>query len=153
MVGEGFKSFLDVVRQGHPNTPIVVISPVLRPDAEDVPNKLGATLADIRNAIESVTRDRVIAGDDSLSLVAGETIIESGHLADGIHPGDEGHKRIAVTAAKALTAAMNPVGQNLGTDLMREGINGFRPGGETADMLDEPLDGRRTDRTAASSLY
>ena len=153
MVGEGFKSFLDVVRQGHPNTPIVVISPVLRPDAEDVPNKLGATLADIRNAIESVTRDRVIAGDDSLSLVAGETIIEAGHLADGIHPGDEGHKRIAVTAAKALTAAMNPVGQNLGTGLMREGINGFRPGGEPADTLDEPLDGRRTDRTAASSLY
>ncbi len=113
MVGEGFKSFLDVVRQGHPNTPIVVISPVLRPDAEDVPNKLGATLADIRNAIESVTRDRVVAGDDALSLVPGETIIDAGHLADGIHPGDEGHKRIAAAAAKALNAAMNPVGQKL----------------------------------------
>ena len=153
MVGEGFKSFLDVVRQGHPNIPIVVISPVLRPDAEDVPNKLGATLADIRNAIESVTRDRVMAGDDALSLVTGETIIEAGHLADGIHPGDEGHKRIAATAAKALNAAMNPPGQNLAPDLMREGVSGFRPGGEPGDMLEEPLDGRYTERTAASSAY
>jgi lysophospholipase L1-like esterase len=153
MVGEGFKSFLDVVRQGHPNTPIVVISPVLRPDAEDVPNKLGATLADIRNAIESVTRDRVAAGDDALSLVTGETIIEADHLADGIHPGDEGHKRIAAAASKALNAAMNPVGQNLAPDLMRDGVSGFRPAGEPGDMLDESLDGRYAERTAASSVY
>ena len=153
MVGEGFKSFLDVVRQGHPNTPIVVISPVLRPDAEDVPNKLGATLADIRNAIESATRDRVGAGDDSLSLVVGETIIEAGHLADGIHPGDEGHKRIAATVAKALNAAMNPLGQNLAPDLMREGVGGFRSAGEAGDLLDESLDGRYSERTAASSVY
>ena len=104
MVAEGFRAFLDVVRQGHPTTPIVVVSPVLRPDAEDVPNKLGATLSDIRHAIESVTRDRIVAGDDTLSLVAGEGIIDADHLADGIHPGDEGHKRIAATMAKALNA-------------------------------------------------
>ena len=48
MVAAGFTAFLDVVRDGHPDVPIVVISPVLRPDAEDEPNRLGATLADIR---------------------------------------------------------------------------------------------------------
>ena len=86
--------------------PIVVISPVLRPDAEDEPNRLGATLADIRRAIESVTRDRIIDGDRTLALVAGEAIISADHLGDGIHPDDEGHKRIAATVSKALTLAM-----------------------------------------------
>ncbi len=106
MVTEGLWGFLDVVRQGHPTTPIVVISPVVRSDAEEAHNRLGASLADIRHAIEMVTRDRIVCGDHTLSLVTGRTIISTEHLADGIHPSDEGHKRIAATVARALTAAM-----------------------------------------------
>ena len=107
MVSEGLRAFLHVIRQAHPTTPIVVASPILRPDAEDVPNKLGATLVDIRQAIESVTTERIEAGDVALSLVPGAGIINAGHLADGIHPGDEGHKRIAAAMTRALTAAMD----------------------------------------------
>jgi lysophospholipase L1-like esterase len=106
MVAEGFRGFLDVIREGHPLTPIVVVSPFVRPDAEKEPNRLGATLANIRNAIESVTRDRMASGDLTLSLVAGKSTISDEHLGDGIHPGDEGHKRIAATVSKALTAAI-----------------------------------------------
>jgi lysophospholipase L1-like esterase len=162
MVSEGFQAFLDVVRQGHPNTPVVVISPVLRPDAEEVPNKLGATLADIRRAIESITRDRMASGDDSLSLVAGEGVIESDHLADGIHPGDEGHKRIAVTVAKALTAAVSSAGDLPAADLVKGGVNRLQsaetpaetPAKAPADnTLDDALEARRPDRTAASSVH
>ncbi len=109
MLGEGFAGFLDVVREGHPSTPIIVVSPVLRPDAEDEPNRLGATLADIRHTIETVTRERIVAGDETLALVAGESIITAEHLGDGIHPDDEGHKRIAATVGKALTLAMKSV--------------------------------------------
>lgn len=126
MVREGFASFLDVVRQGHPTTPIVVITPVLRPDAEDVPNKLGATLAGIRSAIESVTRDRIVAGDRFLSLVPGAGMIEAGHLADGIHPGDEGHKRIAATVVKALNAALVPTGPSASDPA--DGLTGIASG-------------------------
>ena len=118
MVTEGFHGFLDVVRQGHPHTPVVIVSPVLRPDAEDVPNKLGASLSEIRHAFESVTRDRIIGGDTTLSLVTGADIIEADHLADGIHPGDEGHKRIAATVGKALNAAVKSAG---------DGAEGSRP--------------------------
>jgi lysophospholipase L1-like esterase len=109
MVSEGLQAFLDIVRQGHPTTPIVVISPIMRPDAEDAPNRLGATMADIRHVMETITRERILGGDTTLSLVAGESIITGAHLADGIHPGDEGHKRIASAVAKALTSAMKPV--------------------------------------------
>ena len=106
MITAGLHAFLDVVRLGHPTTPIVVVSPIRRPDAEDVANKLGATLADIRHAIESVTRERIVAGDTMLSLVAGEAIVGDEHLSDGIHPGDEGHKRVAATVARTLTTAL-----------------------------------------------
>ena len=119
MVAEGFRGFLDVVRQGHPTTPLVVISPIVRPDAEDVPNKLGATMADIRHAIESVTRARIVDGDSTLTLVAGETMIAEEHLADGIHPGDEGHRRIAASVAKALSRAIRATGEAPGIDALR----------------------------------
>ena len=106
MLTEGLRGFLDVVRTGHPGVPIVVVSPIIRPDAEDAPNRLGATLAELRQAIESVTRQRIDEGDDALSLIEGLGIITAEHLDDGIHPGDEGHKRIAASVVKALTASL-----------------------------------------------
>jgi lysophospholipase L1-like esterase len=110
MITEGLEAFLDVVRSGHPEAPVVVMSPIRRPDAERERNRLGATLADIRDAIEAVTRRRIVAGDANLSLVAGEGLIGEDHLADGIHPSDEGHKRIAAAVGKALSTALSSLG-------------------------------------------
>ncbi len=177
MIEEGLRAFLDVVRQGHPTTPVVVISPLLRPDAEDTPNKLGASLADIRHAIESVTRERIVAGDTTLSLIAGAGVIGPEHLADGIHPGDEGHKRIAAAVGKSLTAAMRYAEQGPIPDLLTDTaphyamtvISGGRSDDEPgpADPSDEssartddrsPLDqltleDEGTEPAAAPSLY
>src|SRR5438874_6686460 len=58
MMRAAVAAFIDVVRQGHPDTPIIVASPVVRPDAEESPNRLGATLADLRAAMEHVVADR-----------------------------------------------------------------------------------------------
>jgi lysophospholipase L1-like esterase len=150
MVAEGFHGFLDVVRQSHPTAPIVVISPIVRPDAEMAPNRLGATLGDIRHAIESVARDRIVAGDETMSLVTGGDVLNADHLADGIHPGDEGHKRLAAAAGKALHAAMAPavVGdlrpsdlEGLGTPIRVPGAM-IRPGGSApAHGFAEPATG------------
>jgi len=103
---EGLEAFLDIVRGGHPNTPIVVASPVIRPDAETTPNKLGASLGDLRLAMEEVVRDRVASGDADLSLVPGGDLIGKGQLADGIHPNDEGHAAIAVALGPAIRSAL-----------------------------------------------
>ncbi len=126
MVAEGFTGFLDIIREGHPTAPIVVVSPVIRPDAEDEPNRLGATLADIRHTIESVTRDRIVSGDQTLALVAGEAIITADHLGDGIHPDDEGHKRIAATVGKALTQAMKAAAEEPSPEAMKAAARTFR---------------------------
>ena len=128
MVAEGMRSFLDIVRQGHPSTPIVVLSPVLRPDAEHVANRLGASLADIRRTIESTVGERIAAGDAALSLVAGAGVITADNLGDGIHPGDEGHKRIAAAVTKALVAVLKPTGDPLEErDVAPFGTLGERP--------------------------
>jgi lysophospholipase L1-like esterase len=107
MLYEGTRAFLDIVRQGHPRTPLVVVSPVLRPDAERTPNRLGATLADLRAAIEEATTGRVDAGDDQMSLICGGDIVTAEDLADGIHPSDPGHARLADVAGGAIAAAVS----------------------------------------------
>ena len=104
---EGLRAFLDIVRGGHPNTPIVVASPVIRPDAETTPNKLGASLDDLRRTMEEVVRDRVARGDVDLSLVTGGDLISEGQLADGIHPNDDGHGAIAAALGPAIRSALD----------------------------------------------
>ena len=104
---ENTGAFVDIVRAGHPGVPIVVCSPVIRPDAESTPNSLGATLADLRRAMENATRARIDAGDTLLSLVFGEPVIRPEHLADGVHPGDEGHRVIAAAFGAAVRESLD----------------------------------------------
>jgi lysophospholipase L1-like esterase len=112
MMSAGFDGFLTIVRQGHPATPIVVVSPIRRPAAEDTPNRLGATLASLRAAIEGVVRERIAGGDPNLLLVEGNALVPDERLPDGIHPDDEGHVLLATALgpvmAGALTGAKKP---------------------------------------------
>jgi lysophospholipase L1-like esterase len=104
MVRVGLDAFLDIVRQGHPETPIVVVSPVVRPDAEATANRLGATLADLRSAIEDVVATRA-ERDARLSLVLGAALLSPDQLPDGIHPGDEGHAALAAAIGPRVASA------------------------------------------------
>ncbi|MBW2243821.1 MAG: GDSL family lipase [Deltaproteobacteria bacterium] len=101
----GLHAFLDLVRAGHPKTPIVAISPILRADAESVPNVLGASLGDLRAAFEGVVEERQKAGDGQLELVPGRDLVAAERLPDGIHPDDEGHRAIARALAPVLADA------------------------------------------------
>ena len=101
LFAEGLRAFLDIVRQGHPQTPLLLVSPVVRPDAEDTPNRLGATLADLRRAFEDVAGAR---GD--VTLVRGLDLLGPEHLGDGIHPNDEGHRRMAAAIGAAASAIL-----------------------------------------------
>ena len=107
MMRAGTAAFIEVVRQGHPETPIVVASPVVRPDAETTPNRLGATLTDLRLAMEQVAQARIDSGDKRLTLVTGGDIIGPELLADGIHPGDEGHRVLAEVIGGAVRDALD----------------------------------------------
>ena len=96
------EAFLRVVRQGHPQTPILVASPIIRPDGEETANKLGATLGDLRAAMEDAVRVRIAEGDDALRLIEGLPLVPAEQLGDGIHPNDEGHLSLARALGPAL---------------------------------------------------
>jgi lysophospholipase L1-like esterase len=104
MVRATTAAFLRIIRAAHQDVPILVVSPLIRPDAEDRPNALGTTLADIRNAIEhtvSATSDRLT------SLLPGVDLLPASMLTDGIHPGDDGHRVLAtVLGAEVIRLRM-----------------------------------------------
>ncbi|MFF9865853.1 GDSL-type esterase/lipase family protein [Streptomyces sp. NPDC013953] len=99
---ETTRAFVALVRRGHPDTPLLVVSPVLRPEAETTPNALGATLAELRSAMEEAVRDMTAGGDARLSLLPGRDVLGPEHLMDGLHPDDAGHARIAAAVARAV---------------------------------------------------
>ncbi|MFF8603436.1 GDSL-type esterase/lipase family protein [Streptomyces sp. NPDC015232] len=102
---ETTRAFVTLVRRGHPDTPLLLLSPVLRPAAEHTGNALGATLGELRAAMEAAVRDLVAAGDSRLALLPGGPLLGPGDLADGLHPNDRGHARIAAAVADALRRA------------------------------------------------
>ena len=106
LFAEGLRAFLAVVRTGHPVTPIVASSPILRPDAEETPNRLGATLADLRRAFERVVGERIASGDDRIALLPGGGLVPAARLGDGIHPDDAGHALLAAAIGPMLRARL-----------------------------------------------
>jgi lysophospholipase L1-like esterase len=106
-IAETTRLFLTAVRQGLPLVPIVVVSPIVRPAAERVPNRFGATLADLRTAQEdAVRRFAETTGDERITLVPGLDLLPPERLPDGIHPDDEGHRLLAAALAPHVSAGL-----------------------------------------------
>jgi len=122
---------LDTIRDGHPDTPIVLISPIICPVAEDHPGPtlpnvdgrfdvierpaelmLGAlTLSRIRELLEVVVMQRVIAGDVNLHHLHGFELFgpaDVDDLPDGLHPNSAGYRRMGERFAAWAFAAGGP---------------------------------------------
>ncbi|MCX5383604.1 GDSL-type esterase/lipase family protein [Streptomyces sp. NBC_00083] len=99
---ETLLAFVRLVRQGHPTTPLLLVSPLLHPEAEETPNALGATLTELRTALEDAARTLMAEGDGHLRLLLGHGLLTPDHLADGLHPTDEGHALLGAAVAEAL---------------------------------------------------
>jgi lysophospholipase L1-like esterase len=100
-------AFIRIIRAGHPDVPIVISSPIVRPDADDTPNALGATLEDLREAMEQAVR---ALDDDLLTLIPGRDILSAALLSDGVHPGDEGHRVLARALGGVVATQCDRVG-------------------------------------------
>lgn len=94
---------------------------MLRPDAEQTPNRLGVTLAELRTSMEEAVVDLMRArsdsgsrsgsgsgsGDKRLALLPGRDLIGPEQLADGVHPDDKGHAALAAAVAEALRTTLS----------------------------------------------
>ncbi|MGW6455578.1 GDSL-type esterase/lipase family protein [Streptomyces sp. NPDC055078] len=127
--------FLDTIREGHPATPLLVVSPVLCPTHENTPGPLmpdlesgtlrfkatgdqaetaagRLTLTIIRDVLAGIVQQRAVE-DPNLHYLDGLDLYgESDHaefpLPDAIHPSPEGHRRIGENFARLVFADNGP---------------------------------------------
>jgi lysophospholipase L1-like esterase len=116
--------FLDTIREGHPTTPMLVVSPLWCPAHEDRPGPTmwgkdgriyaaerpaelarGAlTVAGTRDILHDVVALRRDRGDANLHVLDGRELLgldDEGDLSDGLHPTAAGQAKMAQRFAKA----------------------------------------------------
>lgn len=116
--GPALHGFLDTIREGHPTAPLLVVTPIICPEAEDHPGptllgedgrfhvaprprelSTGAlTLRRTREIAGQVVAARRAAGDSALHLLDGLSLFgpdDADDLPDGLHPNPDGYRRMA----------------------------------------------------------
>ncbi|WP_316525970.1 GDSL-type esterase/lipase family protein [Kitasatospora brasiliensis] len=130
--------FLDTIRDGHPATPLLVVSPLLCPVHEDTPGPLAADFSDgtlrfratgdpaeraagrltltvIRAELARIVADRQAEGDRELHYLDGLSLYgppdhDAHPLPDGLHPSPEAHRLIASRFAELACARLGLLG-------------------------------------------
>ena len=115
--------FLDTVREGHPDTPILVISPIICPALETTPgpSRLGddgritasgnaadlffgrLTLERMRELLSEIVEARRALGDERLTYLDGRELFgedDVDDLPDGLHPNAAGYVRMGERFAR-----------------------------------------------------
>lgn len=90
--------FVNIVRDKHPDTPVAVISPIISPPRETVPNAVGFTLEEMREEVAGAVKAMQAHGDANVHYVNGLDLFgpEYAHmLPDQLHPDAEGYKIMA----------------------------------------------------------
>jgi hypothetical protein len=133
--------FLDTVREGHPTTPLLVVSPILCPVHEDTPGPLAPdfdggtvrfkatgdpaeraagrlTLNVIRDALARIVEQRA-ADDAHLHYLDGRDLYGEQDYAefplpDEVHPDPAGHRRIGENFARLVFADGGPFAATAG---------------------------------------
>ena len=91
----GIIGFVNTVRERHPETPFVVMSPIFSPPREEAENKVGFTLKGMREEVREAVEALRGHGDTNVHYVDGLEVFdpELGHLLpDELHPNAEGYK-------------------------------------------------------------
>ncbi|MFF1961497.1 GDSL-type esterase/lipase family protein [Streptomyces sp. NPDC058220] len=131
--GPAVHGFLDTIREGHPDTPLLVVSPILCPFQEDTPGPIAPefdggklrfralgdpsepgrlTLNVIRDELARITAQRA-ADDPNLHYLDGRALYGEADYAelplpDGLHPDTAGHRRIGERFAEVVFGAGGP---------------------------------------------
>jgi len=89
--------FVRIIRERHPSTPFVVMSPIYSPSREAQKNRVDFTLAEMRDEVAQAMEALRAHGDTNLHYVNGLDVFgpDLAHLLpDGLHPDAEGYRRM-----------------------------------------------------------
>lgn len=89
---------IETIRDGHPDTPMVVVSPICHPPNEATENGAGMTLQIMRDKLADAVHVLQAQGDGNLHYVDGLSVMgadDVGLYIDGIHPSAEGYHFLA----------------------------------------------------------
>ena len=92
---QAYAPFLEVIRSAHPETPVLVITPIYSAHESWSPD---ARLEDMRELIRQVASKRIAAGDRHLEIIEGTDLLGPSRgdgLVDGTHPNDLGFQWMA----------------------------------------------------------
>ena len=93
----GIIGFVQIVREKHPETPFVVMSPIFSPPREEKPNVVGLDLKTMRSEVQSAVQAMREVGDPNVYYVNGLDVFGpdlAGFLPDDLHPDAEGYRRM-----------------------------------------------------------
>lgn len=97
---------IQTVREGHPDTPIVCVSPICSPPREDGPGSTGMTLNLMRQWINSAVETFKGYGDKNIYHVNGLEILGDSDmdwvLEDQVHPSADGDRNISKRYSKLV---------------------------------------------------
>jgi lysophospholipase L1-like esterase len=88
-------AMISIIREKHPATPILVVSPIYSPGREDVGQNGGMSLQQMRDTLESMVAVRAAAGDGNIRYLNGLELFgeDDAHLLpDNLHPNTEGYR-------------------------------------------------------------
>jgi len=86
------------IRDGHPETPLVVCSPIWGHDRETTPNTAGMTLAQMRDEVKEAVISYQKRSDENIYYLDGLKLFDASlaeYLPDNLHPNDRGNEIIA----------------------------------------------------------
>ncbi|MEO6966748.1 MAG: SGNH/GDSL hydrolase family protein, partial [Acidobacteriaceae bacterium] len=105
-LAEVYQPFIDTIRSKHPETPILVITPIYSAhEAQSADSKLDG----MRVLIRRVAAQRIAAGDKNIQIVEGTDLIgpsRADGLVDGTHPNDLGFEWMAEGLAARISMVL-----------------------------------------------
>lgn len=90
-------AMISIIRDRHPRTPIMVVSPIWSPERETEGSEGGVSLTRMRYLLEGMVETRARAGDGAINYLSGLSLFNDGDLADlpdGLHPNTAGYRRM-----------------------------------------------------------
>jgi lysophospholipase L1-like esterase len=101
----GILGFIQILREKHVNTPVIVMSPIYSPGREETLNEVDMTLQIMRSEIENSVDILKGLGDVNIHYVDGLDIFDKQYeylLPDNLHPNNEGYSIMASNISESL---------------------------------------------------